>query len=48
MLPFFWDQYDNAQRVDETGFGVRLTTYGFTDEEFTGAMDRLLADESLC
>ena len=23
-LPVFWDQYDNAQRVDETGFGVRL------------------------
>ena len=28
-LPLFWDQYDNAQRVDETGFGVRLQTYAF-------------------
>ena len=26
-LPLFWDQHDNAQRVDETGFGVRLPTY---------------------
>ena len=26
-LPLFWDQYDNAQRLDETGFGVRLPTY---------------------
>ena len=29
VLPLFWDQYDNAQRVDETGFGVRLPTYAF-------------------
>ena len=28
VLPLFWDQYDNAQRVQETGFGLRLDTYG--------------------
>ena len=28
VLPLFWDQYDNAQRMHETGFGVRLDTYG--------------------
>ena len=27
VLPIFWDQYDNAQRVHETGLGVRLSTY---------------------
>jgi MGT family glycosyltransferase len=42
VLPLFWDQYDNAQRVDETGFGVRLPTYAFEDAELTGAIDRLL------
>lgn len=47
VLPLFWDQVDNAQRVDETGLGVRLSTYGFRDEELTGAVDRLLADTSL-
>ncbi len=46
-LPLFWDQYDNAQRVDETGFGVRLRTYEFDDAELTGAVDRLLADTAL-
>jgi MGT family glycosyltransferase len=46
-LPLFWDQYDNAQRLDETGFGVRLPTYDWTDGELIGAVDRLLADDAL-
>ncbi len=46
-LPLFWDQYDNAQRVDETGFGRRLRTYEFDDAELTGAIDRMLADSAL-
>jgi UDP:flavonoid glycosyltransferase YjiC (YdhE family) len=47
LLPLFWDQYDNAQRVHETGFGIRLDTYGHEPAELTGAIDRLLADEPL-
>lgn len=47
VLPLFWDQVDNAQRVQEMGYGVRLSTYGFFDEELTGAVDRLLADIGL-
>jgi UDP:flavonoid glycosyltransferase YjiC (YdhE family) len=47
VLPLFWDQYDNAQRVEELGFGVRLPTYRFDDDELTGAIDRLLADGAL-
>jgi MGT family glycosyltransferase len=47
VLPLFWDQYDNAQRVHELGYGVRLPTYSFADEELTGAVDRLLADTAL-
>ena len=46
-LPLFWDQYDNAQRVAETGYGMRLQTYEFEDDELLGAIDRLLADEPL-
>jgi MGT family glycosyltransferase len=46
-LPLFWDQYDNAQRVAETGFGIRLQTYEFEDGELIGAVDRLIADEAL-
>jgi MGT family glycosyltransferase len=47
VLPLFWDQYENAQRVDELGFGVRLDTYSFADAELTDAVDRLLADTDL-
>ncbi|GAA3427221.1 glycosyltransferase [Streptosporangium sandarakinum] len=47
LLPLFWDQYDNAQRVHELGYGVRLGTYTFTDEELTGALERLLGDTAL-
>jgi MGT family glycosyltransferase len=44
VLPLFWDQYDNAQRMDELGLGVRLSTYEFEPSELTGAVERLLAD----
>ncbi|MFL5898477.1 MAG: glycosyltransferase [Solirubrobacterales bacterium] len=47
VLPIFWDQHDNAQRLAETGFGVRLDTYRHQDSELTGAIERLLADEEL-
>ena len=47
VLPLFWDQVDNAQRVHETGFGRRLSTYGFADAELTEAIDALLADTAL-
>jgi UDP:flavonoid glycosyltransferase YjiC (YdhE family) len=46
-LPIFWDQYDNAQRVHETGFGVRLPTYEFDAADLLGAIDRLLGDGDL-
>ena len=47
VLPLFWDQHDNAQWVDETGFGAHLRPYSFTDQEFYAAIDRLLGDERL-
>jgi MGT family glycosyltransferase len=44
VLPLFWDQYDNAQRMHELGLGVRLDTYRFTDAELHDALHRLLTD----
>jgi UDP:flavonoid glycosyltransferase YjiC (YdhE family) len=47
VLPLPRDQYDNAQRMDELGFGVRLATYDFVDEELTTAVEGLLEDDVL-
>ncbi len=47
VLPIFWDQHDNAQRVHETGYGIRLPTYALERDELAGAVDRLLADGEL-
>jgi MGT family glycosyltransferase len=47
VLPLFWDQYDNAQRIHELGFGIRLDTYSFSDNEMLSALDTLLGDHDL-
>jgi UDP:flavonoid glycosyltransferase YjiC (YdhE family) len=47
VLPLFWDQYDNAQRIDECGYGIRLSTYEFTDDELHSAIERLADDHDL-
>jgi MGT family glycosyltransferase len=47
LLPLFWDQYDNAQRMHELGLGVRLQTFEFEDPELGAAIDGLVADDAL-
>jgi MGT family glycosyltransferase len=44
VLPLFWDQYDNAQRVQETGFGRRVDTYRHEPEQLLAAVDGVVAD----
>src|SRR5712691_1423661 len=46
VLPLFWDQYDNAQRIDELGFGIRLDTYRCSKTELLGGIDGLLSDHT--
>ncbi|MGW7616130.1 glycosyltransferase [Streptomyces antimycoticus] len=47
VLPLFWDQYDNAQRVAELGYGVRLDPYRYADAQLHGALTELLGDTRL-
>ncbi|CAG2106099.1 unnamed protein product [Medioppia subpectinata] len=39
VLPLFTDQYDNAQRVHEKGFGIRLDAYKCSEEELLNAIE---------
>ncbi len=47
VLPIFWDQHDNAQRVHECAFGARLDTYAHEPDELIAALHRLLSDDPL-
>ncbi len=47
VLPIFWDQHDNAQRVPECGLGKRLNTYGHEPRELFAALRELLSDRRL-
>ncbi len=47
LLPIFWDQHDNAQRLDETGFGIRVDTYAHDPADLLSAIARLLDDGAL-
>jgi MGT family glycosyltransferase len=47
VLPIFWDQHDNAQRLDESGFGIRVDTYAHDPVDLHSAIARLLDDGAL-
>ena len=47
VMPLFGDQYDNAQRIHETGLGLRLDPFHCTEEELLSAVDQLVNDEEL-
>ena len=47
LLPLFWDQHDNAQRMAELGFGLRLDPYRFTPEQLHSAVTTLLRNTDL-
>lgn len=45
LLSLFWDQHDNAQRVHECGYGIRLSPYTFTQQEMHDAIDELFTNQ---
>ncbi|XP_054157532.1 NDP-glycosyltransferase YjiC-like [Oppia nitens] len=47
VMPLFVDQHDNAQRVDEMGFGVRLDAYQCSEQQLLNAIHKLLNDNDM-
>ncbi len=47
VMPLFWDQYDNAQRVHERGYGTRVATYEVSADDLRREVARLLGDDAL-
>ena len=47
LLPLMGDQFDSAQRVQEKGFGLRLSAYEFTEAQLIEALDRILNDQKM-
>ena len=47
ILPLFGDQFDNGQRLQETGLGLKLNPFRCSEKELLNAVDRLLSDEAL-
>ena len=47
VLPLFGDQHDNAQRIHEKGFGIRLKPFRATPKELNDAIDKLVNDNEL-
>ena len=47
VMPMFFDQFDNAQRIAEKGFGIQLDPFLCTESELLDGIDKMLNDSAL-
>jgi len=47
VMPLFADQYDNATRIQDKGYGLSIEPYTVTEAELSKAIDQLLNDSQL-
>ncbi len=47
ILPYVWDGHDNATRVQETGHGLKLHRYDWSDAELAAALETLVSDAAM-
>ena len=46
-MPYVWDGHDNATRVAETGHGLKLDRYDWTDDQLATAITVMLTDRRM-
>lgn len=47
IMPIIADQFDNAQRIHEKGFGIRLNPYTCTENQLIQNIESLLNNQIL-
>ena len=47
VMPLFGDQLDNALRVEDKGFGIRVNPFTCTKEELLDAIEKMLINKEL-
>jgi MGT family glycosyltransferase len=47
IMPYVWDGHDNAQRVDETGHGIKMHRASWSVDALAHNIRRLLTDETM-
>jgi MGT family glycosyltransferase len=47
IMPYVWDGHDNATRVQETGHGLKMDRYGWTDNDLARAIETVLSDRAM-
>ncbi len=47
VMPYVWDGHDNAVRVRETGHGLHLDRYRWSDEDLLEAIETCLGDRAM-
>jgi MGT family glycosyltransferase len=47
IMPYVWDGHDNAQRVEETGHGLKSHRYDWTGEELMEKINALLTSREM-
>lgn len=47
IMPYVWDGHDNATRVQETGHGIKMDRYKWSDDDLSANIHTLLTDASM-